>query len=210
MKCCVTRVSSRRGRSPFHSPNLYSTVNRFYFDAGSLGPWPRTSAAADLSGHHRFVRTALPIPPSAASRRASFAQGVTTSAPDAVGGDDLVALRALVVVVMPGRPALLRMESANLHRCMPPPDIGLMMSFTRGPSTLTAARSTDWVQPNFRDQYRTSRQLSTSMSGIVGDRRRAADTTRDHIRLIIEAQSVLAQMNPHVLNVLRESTRITQ
>ena len=28
---------------------------------------------------------------------------------------------------------------------------------------------------------------------IVGCRRRAADTTRDHIRLIIEAQSVLAQ-----------------
>jgi len=45
---------------------------------------------------------------------------------------------------------------------------------------------------------------------IVGNRRRATDTTRDHIRLIIEAQSVLAQMSPHVLNVLRKSTRITQ
>jgi hypothetical protein len=48
--------------------------------------------------------------------RTLFAQWVATSPPDAVGRHHVVAHRAPVIVVMPGRAAPLRMERANLHR----------------------------------------------------------------------------------------------
>ena len=57
-----------------------------------------------------------PIPTSGGKLRALFAQRVATSAPDAIGRHHLVAHRAPIIVVMPGRAAPLRMERANLHR----------------------------------------------------------------------------------------------
>jgi len=50
---------------------------------------------------------------------------------------------------------------------MSPLDVGLDVLHP-GTEHVTAARRTDWVQPNFRDQYLTSRQLPMSMSGSSG------------------------------------------
>jgi hypothetical protein len=139
---------------------------------------------------------------------ALFTQWVTTSAPDAISRDDLVALQALVIVVpVPGRPRFCEWNAPIFIV-----DVAASRKLNvlpQGPSTLTAARRTDCVQPNFRDQYRTSRQLLTSISGSAGTGIRCRHSS-SQIDLNVEAQAVLAQMNAHVLDVLRKCVPITQ